>query len=173
MKCLSIQQPWAWSIVGSAAGGVTIDGPKRIENRGYPLRHRGPMLIHAGKSMGRWRDEGMRPWWQVNVGTPPLPQPGDVPKGAIVGIVIVHACFTDRAQALACCEKLGLPPQRAFADKQRATAHYIVFSRARAFERPVMWRGMLFLFDVSPEMVPEADAILSGWEREGVKMGGE
>lgn len=39
---LSIRQPWAWLIV---------NGHKDIENRDWPTRFRGPLLIHAGKTM--------------------------------------------------------------------------------------------------------------------------
>lgn len=41
MKCLSIQQPWAWLIV---------NGYKDIENRDwkYPPKFRGRFLVHAG-----------------------------------------------------------------------------------------------------------------------------
>lgn len=40
MKCLSIRQPWAYLITA---------GLKDIENRDWPTRLRGPVLIHAGK----------------------------------------------------------------------------------------------------------------------------
>lgn len=40
MKALSIKQPWAWLIV---------HGHKDIENRDWPTKFRGPVLIHAGK----------------------------------------------------------------------------------------------------------------------------
>jgi hypothetical protein len=39
MKALSIRQPWAWAILRAG---------KRIENRSWPTRFRGPVLIHAG-----------------------------------------------------------------------------------------------------------------------------
>lgn len=41
MKALSIRQPWAWWIV---------NGPKRVENRTWATKYRGPVLIHAGKA---------------------------------------------------------------------------------------------------------------------------
>lgn len=40
--CLSIRQPWAHLI---------IFGMKDVENREWPTRVRGPVLIHAGKTM--------------------------------------------------------------------------------------------------------------------------
>ena len=42
MKCLSIQQPWA---------GLIVAGIKDIENRTWATRYRGPLLVHAGKTL--------------------------------------------------------------------------------------------------------------------------
>jgi hypothetical protein len=44
MRALSIRQPWAWLIV---------NGHKPIENREWRTAYRGPVLIHAGKTMAR------------------------------------------------------------------------------------------------------------------------
>ena len=41
MKALTIRQPWA---------SLIVDGEKRVENRTWPTKYRGPLLIHAGKS---------------------------------------------------------------------------------------------------------------------------
>jgi len=46
MKALTIKQPWAELIAM---------GAKDIENRSWPTRHRGQLVIHAGKS---WDKEG-------------------------------------------------------------------------------------------------------------------
>jgi hypothetical protein len=47
MKCLTIQEPWAWAIVDLAAEGNAA--AKCVENRGtgFP-RYTGPMAIHSG-----------------------------------------------------------------------------------------------------------------------------
>ena len=42
--CLSVRQPWAWLILHAG---------KDIENRNWPTRFRGRVLIHAGKGMTR------------------------------------------------------------------------------------------------------------------------
>lgn len=42
MKAITIKQPWASLIVHST---------KDVENRTWPSRYRGPILIHAGKAM--------------------------------------------------------------------------------------------------------------------------
>ena len=39
LPCLSIRQPWAWAIV---------NGFKDVENRDWPTKFRGPILVHAG-----------------------------------------------------------------------------------------------------------------------------
>lgn len=41
LRTLSIRQPWAWAIMHLG---------KDIENRTWPTRYRGPILIHAGKA---------------------------------------------------------------------------------------------------------------------------
>ena len=53
LKCLSIQQPWAWLIV---------NGYKEIEKRDWLTSYRGPVLIHAGARLDRdcFRADGSR-----------------------------------------------------------------------------------------------------------------
>lgn len=52
---ISIRQPWAWLIV---------EGFKDIENRTWPTRFRGRVLIHAGKTMTRADYEACAIFWQ-------------------------------------------------------------------------------------------------------------
>jgi hypothetical protein len=44
MRALTIRQPWAAAIAYA---------DKRVENRPWPTNYRGPVLIHAGKTMDR------------------------------------------------------------------------------------------------------------------------
>jgi hypothetical protein len=44
MKALSIRQPWVWAILHAG---------KRIENRCWYTRYRGPILLHAAQGMTR------------------------------------------------------------------------------------------------------------------------
>jgi hypothetical protein len=41
-KILTVRHPWAWSI---------IHGGKDVENRTWPMDYRGPVLIHAAKTI--------------------------------------------------------------------------------------------------------------------------
>lgn len=91
MKVLSIRQPWAWLIV---------NGLKDIENRSWPTKFRGPVLIHASKGMTRaeysaacnfafWAfggclpDQGQR-----------IPAFHDLDRGGIVGVAEIVDCVT-------------------------------------------------------------------------------
>ena len=42
MKAISIRQPWAW---------LVVHGYKDVDNRTWATKHRGPILIHAGKAL--------------------------------------------------------------------------------------------------------------------------
>ena len=42
MKAISIRQPWVWAILNAG---------KDIENRDWPTRYRGRVLLHASKGM--------------------------------------------------------------------------------------------------------------------------
>lgn len=71
MKALSIRQPYAYLILA---------GIKRIENRGWTTKYRGPLLIHASL---RWHDRSVQSI-EVRHG---LHIPRELPLGGIVGIV--------------------------------------------------------------------------------------
>jgi hypothetical protein len=44
IKAISVKPPWSWAIVNKL---------KPIENRDWPTRYRGPLLIHAGKQIDK------------------------------------------------------------------------------------------------------------------------
>lgn len=78
MKAISLWQPWA---------SMVALGHKKHETRSYVLRHRGPLLIHAGKQFRpsqeiyaqTLRDRG----WLT----------GDLPLGALIAQVDVLDCI--------------------------------------------------------------------------------
>ncbi len=76
MKAISLSRPWDWCVVY---------GGKRIENREWGGRmppichHRGPLLLHAAKSL----DREVRDWCYDR--KLPLPPPEGIAAGAIVG----------------------------------------------------------------------------------------
>lgn len=76
MKCLSVRQPWAW---------LLVNGYKDCENRTWTTRHRGPLLIHAGKAF----DDAGYAWVAYTFPEIKLPEMGSFSLGCIVGRVIV------------------------------------------------------------------------------------
>jgi len=71
MKALSIRQPWAHRILREG---------KDIENRDWPTRYRGPVLIHAGIKIDCDHDEV---------------RAQDMPVGGIVGWCEITDCVSD------------------------------------------------------------------------------
>ena len=87
IPCLSIRQPWAWMI---------LRGGKDIENRNWPTRVRGRVLIHASKAMtrGEWGDA-----WMFAHGSSALQMADaaglafdNIQRGGIVGSVEIADC---------------------------------------------------------------------------------
>jgi hypothetical protein len=90
MKCISIRQPWAWLI---------IHGGKDIENRDWPTKVRGRVLVHASKGMTRNEyDEAL---WTVNnrLEAYPFncPEPAAIERGGIIGSVEIVDCVDQSA----------------------------------------------------------------------------
>ena len=86
LLALSIRQPWAWLILYAG---------KDIENRDWPTKHRGPFLIHASKGMTRDEYEnGLNTLDEIRPSLA-LPPFEDLPRGGIVGSVILADCVND------------------------------------------------------------------------------
>lgn len=81
LKAISIQQPWAWLIV---------NGYKDVENRDWPTRFRGPVLIHAGKKY----DVDGELWVKRNFPDLVLPPRDEIEMGGIVGRAEITNCVT-------------------------------------------------------------------------------
>ena len=84
LKCLTVRQPWAHAIIFRG---------KTVENRSWPSKYRGPLLIHAGVSrqelvdrrgsdMG-WTPEGYFP------DSTPFPRMEEMAFGAVIGQVLL------------------------------------------------------------------------------------
>lgn len=85
---LSVRQPWAWLI---------MHGGKDIENRSWPTKVRGRVLIHAAK--GITKSEWQESWEWVRCVCPEawskgkkLIQPGSIERGGIIGSVDIVDC---------------------------------------------------------------------------------
>lgn len=81
---LSIRQPWAWLVVHAY---------KPVENRTWPTTFRGPLAIHAGKTMARrYYDEIVDSLKADGLCPPDLPAFEELERGGIVGAVRVVDC---------------------------------------------------------------------------------
>jgi hypothetical protein len=123
MKCLSVRQPWAWGL---------IFGEKRIENRGRAIRYRGPLLIHAARSLAEFADN--RDYSRLMPELPPLE---DIPFGMILGIVDVIDC---------------VPFEEVVGDPFAEGPWCWITENPRPIE-PVPFRGALSLFDVPDDLI--------------------
>lgn len=89
---LSLRSPWPWVIlrpdVTDPAERATlgVDQIKDIENRTWPTKFRGPVLVHCSKSFDL---EGLI-WIQREIGLIVPVQP----MGGIVGVVTITDCVT-------------------------------------------------------------------------------
>ena len=128
MKALSIHQPWAWAILHAG---------KTVENRGWPTRYRGQLLIHASKTRSSYDREAKVDW--PNVSGVALPQWEELVVGPLVGVV----------ELVDCLHVSGVDPSPWVEGPE-----CWVLTNPRPFTNPVPWRGMQGLFDVSVAMIP-------------------
>lgn len=135
MKALSIRQPWAFAIVG---------GWKPVENRDWPTKFRGRVLIHAGLREDRDSRElviaqvsaqSHRPRLKVENDYLCRPHGGGA-RGAIVGEAEVVDCVT------------------AMVSDWFVGPYGFVLRRAVTFNNPIPCKGMLGFFTV-PDHVAE------------------
>src|SRR5579871_5914383 len=135
MKCLSVRQPWAWLILA---------GIKKVENRGWAVKHRGPLVIHAGKTYDRRAD--------VPAGTV-TPAPDTLAYGAVLGVVDVVECVDFRALLMRATERVTKLELALIRDPWARGPYCLLLRRPRLFDRPLPYAGKLGLFDVPAAVV--------------------
>lgn len=128
ITALTVCQPWAWAI---------MEGYKRFENRTWYSRHRGPLVIHAGKSRG-WL-HGID---ELRYHGYSCPDEDDLIFGAILGLVEQTDCVPISADI---CQG------DVFADGP--WCH--VYLEPRKLAVPVLYRGRQGDFQVPRELVAE------------------
>jgi len=78
MKVLSIRQPWAQ---------LVASGAKDVENRTWPTRYRGPVLIDASQRADDVTSDEIERRFGVRL-------PSTLPLGGIVGLTVIVDCVT-------------------------------------------------------------------------------
>lgn len=144
MKAISIHQPWAHAILHLG---------KCVENRTWPTRHRGPLLIHASKSRASYDAQAERDWKRL-YGVELPPWEGLV-TGALVGVVELVACLplaTWKAWRANGCDVAT--HDAAMLSPWACGPWCWVLAEPRVLDKPVPWKGQQNLFEVETEKMP-------------------
>ena len=127
IKAITVRQPWASCIAHLGPSG------KRVENRGRPTSHRGPVAIHAGKTADLLADTDPRVTHLFG---------RDPRVGMPVGAVIAVAQLVDCHQAAGrCCAPWG--EAHYMTGGKMLPAFHLVLADVRRLDRPVPARGAL------------------------------
>ncbi|OGY99565.1 MAG: hypothetical protein A2945_02885 [Candidatus Liptonbacteria bacterium RIFCSPLOWO2_01_FULL_52_25] len=130
MKCLSVHQPWA---------DLEVDGIRSLEIRCWPTNYLGPLLIHAGLKVEKKECER----FGRNPGV----------TGVIIGVVSLTN-GTKRVSTREWEELRSLHLEsgpRCYGNKTFAWT----FESAQRFLEPILFRGVLGLFDVPDALIPK------------------
>ena len=124
IKALTICQPYA---------GVIMDGRKRVENRTWRTNYRGPLVIHAGKSL-QW----MKTWNDETDG----PLPSEMPLGAVVGTAELTAVYIKADVVSQFWDPECTHPHKWIADHRHASGPFIwVLETVKRLTTPIEWNG--------------------------------
>lgn len=139
MKALSIKQPWAEAI---------LQGVKRVENRTWGTKYRGPVIVHAGLTFDRKGYDWLvdREVAAVAAGGGEFLWPGRLwqkdfySRGGFLGVMEITGCSAPGEQSGA-------------ADPWRDPAQYgWQIGRVLRFAEPVPGKGRLGLFQPPDEV---------------------
>lgn len=157
MRCLTVQQPWAWAIFHG----------KLVENRTQLWTYRGTLAIHAGS---RWSELGgdsqliREAFREVapDYAGPYIPEwlftaaaaervPG-VAAGAIIGLVDLVDCHSEAR----CCAPWGESSDGEQGGRERRVTH-LVLENPRELPEPIPCRGALGLWKPSADIAARLD----------------
>ena len=127
MKVLTIHQPFAWLIVR---------GIKPWENRDFSPYFRGPLLIHAGKSLKWWKKIDAN--CQAHL---PSMVPAKYTMGALVGAVNITDC---------------VPVGELDGEPWAWGPYCLKCEGAVEFAKPILWRGKQGFWNVDYAVVAAA-----------------
>lgn len=134
MKAISVRAPWWWFI---------LHGGKNIENREWPTRYRGPLLIHASSWWNTTDvlfDSVVADYMHWGMAKPPL-----LPQATLKGWRGMGGCLVGRVDLVDCVTASDSPW---FVGK-----YGMVLANPVAFASPVRLGGHLGLFDVDDRVI--------------------
>jgi hypothetical protein len=153
IPALTFHQPWASAIAR---------GAKSIETRSWSTKHRGKLLIHAGKS--KIGDDLTHPVW-LNDCMIDFPAFRDLPFGAIIAVCdLVTVLPTDIFRVgydYPACDETRNSTTRwsTFTDQELALGNFApercgwVLRNVRALPEPIPYRGKQGLWNVPAEIL--------------------
>jgi hypothetical protein len=122
-RAISIRDPWISAVLYAG---------KRVENRTWPTKYRGPIYLHSSKSIA-----------------PPASQFECEQKCAVLGITlppIVRGALVATADLVDCVQSVA-PGQEVWAD---ASAWHFVLANVCRLDTPIPMRGALGIWRVDP-----------------------
>lgn len=125
MRALSVRNPWAWMI---------FECGKDVENRSFPTRHRGLLLIHASAASKMVDYDAAAP---LSPYSPPFPP--HLPHGFLLGTVRVVGCVQDADTYSKWAE--------------RGSWHWLLADPV-AFDEPIPCKGTLGLWEAPEGILP-------------------
>lgn len=146
MKCLSMREPWLTAVLRYG---------KTVENRKWAPKFRGTILLHASTSMDDEYYLDACGWMLDHVGLEvDCFDRSKLFSGVIVGqaeLVDVIYKGAKLLDATSVAHQLGADI-RWWMPEQNG----LILRNVRIYERPIPYKGMPSLFEVSKELVPEA-----------------
>lgn len=146
-RAISIRQPWAWLILRD----------KRIENRRWATKYRGPLLIHAAKGMARDEyDDAVAYAHDVapDIVVPPfesLPRGGVVGRARLIDVIAPHTSKPPANVLRPGTPYLHFPLDHARCEHRYHMPSQFGFVLADVEELPFFpMRGALQIFRVTP-----------------------
>lgn len=155
MKAITICQPYATLVLPRGPDGIV---EKRVENRTWFAHYRGPLLIHAGKSL-EWLDlvpDPDEPLLDIlSVDRESGVRLGEMVLGAVIGIVELVACVS--AKDILSGDLEGYSLYSGLRDHKHVHGPWChIYKNARRFKTPVPYRGRQGFFEVPDELLKEA-----------------
>lgn len=124
MKTLTIKQPWATLI---------MQGDKRFEFRSWPVKYRGELLIHAGKTIDKKSAERLKKY---------LPE--KLPTGQILGKVKLVDCIKCDENFKSVCMKEN---EDIYAKSPFDESYAWQLTDVEVFKEPIVVNGKLSLWE--------------------------
>lgn len=135
MKCISIMQPWAQAI---------FLGYKSIETRSWAASYRGPLLIHASKTVTKFSEEFAAVELGFGRGL------ARVPRGCILGVVDLESIGDTEDQ-----DYFISALERRYGNFTYGRKGWQL-KEPRAFKEPIAYSGRQGLFEVPDSVIAKA-----------------